>query len=128
MKITFLGTGTSQGVPVIACDCETCHSGDIHDKRLRTSILIEKDETNIVIDAGPDFRQQMLRENVRHLDAIILTHEHKDHIAGMDDVRAFNYKSQDAIDIYRRGEGSESNQERSIHMYLQNTSIREFQK
>lgn len=100
MKITFLGTGTSQGVPVIACDCETCHSVDNHDKRLRTSILIEKDETTLVIDAGPDFRQQMLRENVKHLDAIILTHEHKDHIAGMDDVRAFNYRSQDAIDVF----------------------------
>jgi phosphoribosyl 1,2-cyclic phosphate phosphodiesterase len=100
VKITFLGTGTSQGVPVITCDCETCTSEDLHDKRLRTSILIEKDGTSIVIDAGPDFRQQMLRENVRRLDAIILTHEHKDHIAGMDDVRAFNYKSQDAIDIY----------------------------
>ncbi len=89
MKIIFLGTGTSQGVPVIACDCETCRSGDIHDKRLRTSILIEKDETTLVIDAGPDFRQQMLRENVKRLDAIILTHEHKDHIAGMDDVQSF---------------------------------------
>lgn len=100
MKITFLGTGTSQGVPVIACECETCLSGDQRDKRLRTSILVEKDETVLVIDAGPDFRQQMLRENVKRLDAIILTHEHKDHIAGMDDVRAFNYKSQDAIDIY----------------------------
>lgn len=100
MKITFLGTGTSQGVPVIACECETCMSDDNHDNRLRTSILIEKDETSLVIDAGPDFRQQMLRENVRRLDAIILTHEHKDHIAGMDDVRAFNYKSQDAIDVY----------------------------
>jgi phosphoribosyl 1,2-cyclic phosphate phosphodiesterase len=100
VKITFLGTGTSQGVPVIACDCETCASEDLHDKRLRTSILIEKDGTILVIDAGPDFRQQMLRENVRRLDAIILTHEHKDHIAGMDDVRAFNYKSQDAIDVY----------------------------
>ncbi len=100
MKITFLGTGTSQGVPVIACDCEICRSGDTRDKRLRTSVLIEKDNTILVIDAGPDFRQQMLRENVRRLDAIILTHEHKDHIAGMDDVRAFNYKSQDAIDIF----------------------------
>ena len=100
MKITFLGTGTSQGVPVIACDCEICRSGDTRDKRLRTSVLIEKDDTILVIDAGPDFRQQMLRENVRRLDAIILTHEHKDHIAGMDDVRAFNYKSQDAIDIF----------------------------
>jgi phosphoribosyl 1,2-cyclic phosphate phosphodiesterase len=100
VKITFLGTGTSQGVPVIACDCETCSSIDSHDKRLRTSILIETDEATLVVDAGPDFRQQMLREDVRKLDAIILTHEHKDHIAGMDDVRAFNYKSQDAIDIY----------------------------
>jgi len=100
VKITFLGTGTSQGVPVIACECETCLSDDERDKRLRTSILIEKDETVLVIDAGPDFRQQMLRENVRRLNAIILTHEHKDHISGMDDVRAFNYKSQDAIDIY----------------------------
>lgn len=100
MKITFLGTGTSQGVPVIACDCEICRSGDTRDKRLRTSVLIEKDDTILVIDAGPDFRQQMLRENVRHLDAIVLTHEHKDHIAGMDDVRAFNYRSQDAIDIF----------------------------
>jgi phosphoribosyl 1,2-cyclic phosphate phosphodiesterase len=100
VKITFLGTGTSQGVPVIACDCETCLSDDPRDKRLRTSVLIENGETTIVIDAGPDFRQQMLREKVRKLDAILLTHEHKDHIAGMDDVRAFNYKSQDAIDIF----------------------------
>lgn len=100
MKITFLGTGTSQGVPVIACDCETCRSDDSRDKRLRTSALIETDDTTLVIDAGPDFRQQMLTQDVRKLDAIILTHEHKDHIAGMDDVRAFNYKSKDAIDIY----------------------------
>lgn len=100
MKITFLGTGTSQGVPVIACDCYTCLSDDAHDNRLRTSLLLEIDKMNIVFDAGPDFRQQMLREKVTRLDAIILTHEHKDHIAGMDDVRAFNYKTQDAIDIY----------------------------
>jgi phosphoribosyl 1,2-cyclic phosphate phosphodiesterase len=100
VKITFLGTGTSQGVPVIACDCKTCLSDDYKDKRLRTSVLIEIDETILVIDAGPDFRQQMLREKVKRLDAIILTHEHKDHISGMDDVRAFNYKSQDAIDIF----------------------------
>lgn len=100
MKITFLGTGTSQGVPVIACDCDTCLSKDPRDKRLRTSLLLETGNTVLVFDAGPDFRQQMLRENVRRLDAIILTHEHKDHIAGMDDVRAFNYKSQDAIDVY----------------------------
>ena len=100
MKITFLGTGTSQGVPVIACDCMTCLSQDPRDKRLRTSLLLEKDGTTLLFDAGPDFRQQMLRENIRKLDGILLTHEHKDHIAGMDDVRAFNYKSQDAIDIF----------------------------
>jgi phosphoribosyl 1,2-cyclic phosphate phosphodiesterase len=100
VKITFLGTGTSQGVPVIACECPTCLSEDPHDKRLRTSLLLETDEVTLLFDAGPDFRQQMLRANVKKLDAILITHEHKDHIAGMDDVRAFNYKSQDAIDIY----------------------------
>lgn len=100
MKITFLGTGTSQGVPVIACECNTCISPDQHDKRLRTSLLLETKDTTILFDAGPDFRQQMLREHVTKLDSIILTHEHKDHIAGLDDVRAFNYKSQDAIDIW----------------------------
>ncbi len=100
MKLTFLGTGTSQGVPVIACECNTCLSDDYHDKRLRTSLLLETGEKTLLFDAGPDFRQQMLRENVKKLDGIILTHEHKDHISGMDDVRAFNYKSQDAVDIY----------------------------
>ena len=100
VKITFLGTGTSQGVPVIACDCNVCLSADPLEKRLRTSVLLETDENTLIIDAGPDFRQQMLREHVTKLDAILLTHEHKDHIAGLDDVRAFNYKSQDAIDIY----------------------------
>jgi len=100
VKITFLGTGTSQGVPVIACECATCLSEDPRDKRLRTSLLLEAGKSIMLFDAGPDFRQQMLREHVKRLDAIILTHEHKDHIAGMDDVRAFNYKSQDAIDVY----------------------------
>ena len=100
MKIIFLGTGTSQGVPVIACDCNTCTSEDTHDKRLRTSLLLEADNVTLLFDAGPDFRQQMLREKVTRLDSIILTHEHKDHIAGLDDVRAFNYKSQSAIDIF----------------------------
>ena len=99
MKITFLGTGTSQGVPVIACECDTCLSTDPHDKRLRTSLLLETEEVTLLFDAGPDFRQQMLREKVTKLDAIILTHEHKDHIAGMDDVRAFNYVLNKKIDI-----------------------------
>lgn len=100
MKITFLGTGTSQGIPVIACECKTCLSEDPNDKRLRTSLLVESGDTTLLIDAGPDFRQQMLREHVIKLDSILLTHEHKDHIGGLDDVRAFNYISRDAIDIY----------------------------
>jgi phosphoribosyl 1,2-cyclic phosphate phosphodiesterase len=100
VTITFLGTGTSQGVPVIACNCEVCTSDDKRDKRLRTSILIEGEGKVIVIDSGPDFRYQMLRAKVQHLDAIVFTHEHKDHIAGMDDVRAFNYKQQGPIDVY----------------------------
>ena len=100
MKITFLGTGTSQGVPVIACECSVCASTDYRDKRLRTSLLLESENVTLIIDAGPDFRQQALRENLTKLDAILLTHEHKDHIAGLDDVRAFNHKSRSAIDIY----------------------------
>ena len=100
MKITFLGTGTSQGIPVIACDCRVCTSADHRDKRLRVSVLIEVDGKVIVIDSGPDFRYQMLRAGVKHLDAIVFTHEHKDHVAGMDDVRAFNYRQQKEIDVY----------------------------
>jgi phosphoribosyl 1,2-cyclic phosphate phosphodiesterase len=100
VTITFLGTGTSQGVPVIACNCEVCTSEDPKDKRLRSSILIEADEKVIVIDTGPDFRSQMLRAHVQHLDAVIFTHEHKDHIAGLDDIRAFNYRQQGPIDVY----------------------------
>lgn len=100
MKVTFLGTGTSQGVPVIACDCDVCTSEDTHDNRLRVSILIEYEGKVIVIDCGPDFRYQMLRARVKHLDAIIFTHEHKDHVAGLDDIRAFNYKQQSEINVY----------------------------
>lgn len=104
MKITFLGTGTSQGVPVIACSCEVCLSNNEKDKRLRSSILIEDKNKVIVIDTGPDFRQQMLREGVQQLDAVVFTHEHKDHIAGLDDVRAFNFKQQKDMDIYATAE------------------------
>ncbi len=100
MKITFLGTGTSQGVPVIACNCDVCRSTDARDKRLRTSVLVEWDGKNIVIDSGPDFRQQMLTNKVTRLDAILFTHEHKDHIAGLDDIRAFNYIQQQPCDIF----------------------------
>lgn len=100
MNITFLGTGTSQGIPVIACDCKVCQSVDKKDKRLRSSIMLEVNDKIIIIDAGPDFRQQMLRENVKSLDAILLTHGHKDHIGGLDDVRAFNYILQRPINVY----------------------------
>jgi len=100
LKVKILGTGTSQGVPVIACNCEVCQSTDPNDKRLRTAVLVEHKVVNIVIDAGPDFRQQMLREKVSDIDAILITHEHRDHIAGLDDVRAFNFMNQKPVDIF----------------------------
>ncbi|MCC5944111.1 MAG: MBL fold metallo-hydrolase [Bernardetiaceae bacterium] len=104
MKVTFLGTGTSQGVPVITCGCKVCRSLDFRDKRLRTSIHIEVNEKSFVIDSGPDFRQQMLREQILKLDALIFTHQHKDHTAGLDDVRAFNFSQRQDIPIYGRAE------------------------
>lgn len=100
MKFTFLGTGTSQGVPIIGCSCPVCTSTDSRDKRLRTAALIESNGTVIALDAGPDFRQQMLLANVKKLDAILLTHEHRDHIAGLDDVRAFNFLQKKPMDIW----------------------------
>lgn len=100
MKITFLGTGTSQGIPVISCGCAVCTSVDQRDNRLRTSVLVETEDKTVVIDSGPDFRYQMLRAGVKDLDAIVFTHEHKDHIAGLDDIRPFNYMLKKNIDIY----------------------------
>jgi phosphoribosyl 1,2-cyclic phosphate phosphodiesterase len=100
LQITFTGTGTSQGIPVIACPCDVCQSDDFRDKRLRSSIHIQTDSASIVIDTGPDFRQQMLRENIKHLDAVVFTHEHKDHTAGLDDVRAFNFVQKKAMRVY----------------------------
>ncbi|MEM7163123.1 MAG: MBL fold metallo-hydrolase [Bacteroidota bacterium] len=100
MKVTFLGTGTSQGVPVIACDCSVCQSTDSKDKRLRCSVLIETERNTFVIDTGPDFRYQMLRESVKDVDAFLFTHEHKDHIAGLDDVRAFNFRNKKDAQVY----------------------------
>ena len=96
----FLGTGTSQGVPVIGCSCEVCRSLDFRDKRLRTSFLLQAENKTIIFDTGPDFRQQMLREKIQELDAVVFTHEHKDHTAGLDDVRAFNFKQQRDMPLY----------------------------
>lgn len=100
MKLTFLGTGTSQGIPVIGCDCEVCRSEDPKDDRLRTSAMITVDGRNYVFDTGPDFRQQMLRAEPENVDAVVFTHEHKDHIAGMDDIRPFNFKTRQPLNIY----------------------------
>lgn len=100
MKITFLGTGTSQGVPVIGCNCEVCSSLDYRDKRLRTSVHLEINNKSLVIDTGPDFRQQMLREGINQLDGILYTHEHKDHTAGLDDIRPFNFLQGKDMPIY----------------------------
>jgi len=98
--VTFLGTGTSQGVPIIGCTCEVCQSSNLRDKRLRSSIHIQTDRTSVVIDSGPDFRQQMLREQINRLDAIVFTHGHKDHTAGFDDIRAFNYIQKKDMEVY----------------------------
>ncbi|MEZ4919277.1 MAG: MBL fold metallo-hydrolase [Saprospiraceae bacterium] len=101
MTIRLLGTGTSQGIPLIGCDCEVCLSQNPKDKRLRTAALITGDDnTKVVIDAGPDFRQQMLLSGTKHLDAILLTHEHNDHVIGLDDIRPFNYHSGAAISVH----------------------------
>ena len=113
MKLTFLGTGTSQGVPVVACHCGVCRSSDPRDSRLRTSALLQVDGgdappagggRNILIDIGPDFRQQMLRHRVEHLDAILVTHAHRDHVGGLDDIRSFNYVQRRKMDIYLNSE------------------------
>ena len=100
MKLTFLGTGTSQGVPVVACQCPVCLSDNPKDKRLRASVMIETETQCLVVDAGPDFRQQMLMHQVRHLNGILITHEHVDHIFGLDDIRAFNWVQKQSTDIY----------------------------
>jgi len=105
--VTFLGTGTSQGIPIIGCTCEVCKSIDFRDKRLRTSIHLGVEGKSFIIDSGPDFRQQILRENILKLDGLIFTHEHKDHTAGLDDVRGFNYL-----------EGG-----KSVHVYGRNTVL-----
>lgn len=100
MKVTFLGTGTSQGVPILCCECEVCRSQNPKDKRLRSSVLIQSQLANVIIDSGPDFRQQLLRKNLKTLDAVVFTHEHKDHIAGLDEVKAFNFFNKMRMPVY----------------------------
>jgi len=100
MKITLLGTGTSQGIPVMGCGCAVCASSNSKDNRLRTSVLIQTETAALVIDCGPDFRQQMLRERVQNLDAVLLTHEHQDHVAGLDELRSYIFKNKRPMPIY----------------------------
>ena len=101
MKLTLLGTGTSQGVPVVACTCDVCRSVDPRDRHLLTPALVETDEgLNILIDIGPDFREQMLRHDVMHLDAILITHAHRDHVGGLDDIRSYNYVQRRPMELY----------------------------
>lgn len=100
MKVTFLGTGTSQGVPILCCECEVCRSKNPKDNRLRASILLQSGQANVVIDSGPDFRQQLLRKGLKTLDAVVFTHEHKDHIAGLDEVKAFNFFNKMRMPVY----------------------------
>jgi len=100
VTVTFLGTGTSQGVPVIGCECDVCRSLDFRDKRLRVSIHLQIAGKSIIVDSGPDFRQQVLRERIKKLDALLFTHEHKDHTSGMDDIRAFNFMQHLDMPLY----------------------------
>ena len=103
-EITFLGTGTSIGVPVIGCDCAVCLSDDPKNKRLRSSIHVTTPEVSLIVDTGPDFRQQCLREGIRHLDAVLFTHAHSDHIMGFDDLRRFTVWDEEELEIYATGE------------------------
>lgn len=127
VKLTFLGTGTSQGVPIIACKCPVCLSENKKDKRLRTSVLIHVDNQNIVIDSGPDFRYQMLRAGVENISAILFTHEHKDHTAGLDDIRAFNWVNKTAVNIYAEKRVQES-LKKNLPTFLRNLSTLVFLK
>lgn len=117
MKLTFLGTGTSQGVPVINCNCDVCSSMDHRDKRLRTSVHIEVDGKSFIIDTGPDFRQQVLTNHISKLDAVIFTHQHKDHVAGLDDVRGFNFSLNKDMPVYARAEVIEHLQKEFAYIF-----------
>ncbi len=117
LKITFLGTGTSSGVPMIGCRCDVCLSTDKKDKRLRSSILVQSKTTTLVVDTTPDFRYQMLRADVKLLDAVVFTHPHKDHVAGLDDIRAFNFFSQKPMEIYANALTEEALRREFIYVF-----------
>lgn len=119
-KFIFLGTGTSQGVPTIGCKCDVCTSSNTKDKRLRSSVYIEYEGLKVVIDAGPDFRQQLLRENIDYLDAVILTHNHKDHTGGLDDVRAFNYLYNKDFPLYAENYVFDSLKKEYYYVFAEN--------
>jgi phosphoribosyl 1,2-cyclic phosphate phosphodiesterase len=120
LKVTFLGTGTSQGIPVIGCDCPVCQSNDPRDKRLRTSVFLEIDKKHIIIDTGPDFRQQMLRKQVKYLDAVLITHDHNDHIIGIDDIRPFNFMANRKMPVYASKKTAENLNERFSYVFAKN--------
>ncbi|MCI7661576.1 MAG: MBL fold metallo-hydrolase, partial [Bacteroidales bacterium] len=121
LDITFLGTGTSQGVPVIGCRCEVCRSTHKKDRRLRSSVLLTNDRgTRICIDAGPDFRYQMLREDIDCIDAILVTHSHRDHVGGLDEVRSFNYLQQRPMPIYANKEAAQGIKHEYSYAFEQN--------
>lgn len=121
ITVTFLGTGTSQGVPVIGCDCAVCVSENPKDDRLRTSIMVSTPKQNIVFDTGPDFRQQMLREKVQRLDAVVFTHEHKDHVAGLDDIRAFNFKQKKDMEVFATEQVQEALKREYAYIFAEKT-------
>jgi phosphoribosyl 1,2-cyclic phosphate phosphodiesterase len=120
LKITFLGTGTSSGVPMIGCNCEVCISPDIKDKRLRSSILVQSKTTTLVVDTTPDFRYQMLRADVKHLDAVVFTHPHKDHIAGLDDIRAYNFFLNKPMEIFANALTEEALRREFVYVFAEN--------
>ena len=120
LRITFLGTGTSSGVPMIACGCEVCTSTDEKNKRLRSSILVQSDTTTLLVDTTPDFRTQMLRENVKKLDAVLFTHPHKDHIAGLDDIKAYNFFQKKPMEVYANELTQEALRREFFYIFAEN--------
>lgn len=120
MKITLLGTGTSQGIPVIGCACEACVSDDVRDDRLRSGVAIQSGDTNVIIDTGPDLRQQMLKLGIRHLDGILYTHEHNDHVAGLDDIRPFNFMQERDMPFYGHPRVLAEIKERFAYVFKEN--------